>query len=138
MPEIVDYTALNSRIPHGMRGLKLLEEIEKEKARQSHPAWDAWIEIGSAYRLKFKDCRSHPAWDAWIEMLVAACISDVLCRSHPAWDAWIEIGSAYRLKFKDCRSHPAWDAWIEILGYILLNHLSPSHPAWDAWIEIRR
>ena len=35
----------HSRIPHGMRGLKSVTEFEQESTLQSHPAWDAWIEI---------------------------------------------------------------------------------------------
>ena len=33
----------------------------------SHPAWDAWIEIGGASDVGGY-YKSHPAWDAWIEM----------------------------------------------------------------------
>ena len=36
---------LISRIPHGMRGLKCDENLQDPVVVESHPAWDAWIEI---------------------------------------------------------------------------------------------
>ena len=37
---------LERRIPHGMRGLKFEVLAKTLKAlAESHPAWDAWIEI---------------------------------------------------------------------------------------------
>ena len=35
---------------------------------QSHPAWDAWIEIAEAAKSTYSDLKSHLAWDAWIEI----------------------------------------------------------------------
>ena len=55
------------RIPHGMRGLKSVLNRREASKRQSHPAWDAWIEIWSSEK-KPKYTESHPACDAWIEM----------------------------------------------------------------------
>ena len=47
--EIIEYESLNkvlaSRIPHGMRGLKLSGMLYDSISKRSHPAWDAWIEI---------------------------------------------------------------------------------------------
>ena len=39
------YIERKSRIPHGMRGLKFDKEHAKKELGESHPAWDAWIEI---------------------------------------------------------------------------------------------
>ena len=33
------------RIPHGMRGLKFFSGLVYPVNLESHPAWDAWIEI---------------------------------------------------------------------------------------------
>ena len=33
------------RIPHGMRGLKYGGNCMLDRTIESHPAWDAWIEI---------------------------------------------------------------------------------------------
>ena len=57
------------RITHGMRGLKSVEASKYMVPLQSHPAWDAWIEIKDADSTVTKDGTSHPAWDAWIEIL---------------------------------------------------------------------
>ena len=61
-------TLQESRIPHGMRGLKFGKRQYDELKEQSHPAWDAWIEIGSSPFIKPAVPVSHPAWDAWIEI----------------------------------------------------------------------
>ena len=80
---------------------------------QSHPAWDAWIEIVTLAWSRAMPA-SHPAWDAWIEIPLGLCLAMYRVTSHPAWDAWIEILRRIGLTSVDQRSHPAWDAWIEI------------------------
>ena len=59
--------SIEGRIPHGMRGLKLLiDGEEKPFDPRSHPAWDAWIETFETIHSDLSR-KSHPAWDAWIE-----------------------------------------------------------------------
>ena len=43
------------------------DPIRQGQLGQSHPAWDAWIEISPATRILYH-AESHPAWDAWIEI----------------------------------------------------------------------
>ena len=64
-----------SRIPHGMRGLKYkLYIFYRYSTNESHPAWDAWIEMIVLLINREVKQWSHPAWDAWIEILAALLV----------------------------------------------------------------
>ena len=58
-----------------MRGLKFPEGLAIPEDLESHPAWDAWIEICLLCTAAYLAV-SHPAWDAWIEIY------------KEAWDNW--------------------------------------------------
>ena len=83
----------------------------------SHPAWDAWIEIGRCRHERcYGDGRIPHGMRGLKSSLRCWCLHLRLA-SHPAWDAWIEMplpitGGSVRKK-----SHPAWDAWIEIISF---------------------
>ena len=66
-----DVLTIDSRIPHGMRGLKLTSAGINPIRLMSHPAWDAWIEM-QELRQRKEERMSHPAWDAWIEIWIKA------------------------------------------------------------------
>ena len=76
----------------GGRGLKYIYLTPPSPAKESLPAWGAWIEISAAsLQLDFK--RSLPAWGAWIEITMEEWNVPCPSWSLPAWGAWIEIHS---------------------------------------------
>ena len=70
--------------------MKFYGWIDDEGMRRSRPAWDAWIEIKVAIRIRYPK-KSRPAWDAWIEIWWLVMAMLLVGLSRPAWDAWIEI-----------------------------------------------
>ena len=60
---------VESRTPHGVRGLKftLRPATRGGGTSTSHPSWGAWIEISYFHSLPFH-LTSHPSWGAWIEI----------------------------------------------------------------------
>ena len=137
--EIIFYrdmcNAIEGRIPHGMRGLKLMLSCPSAWLLPSHPAWDAWIEIILFIFFPLCFLPSHPAWDAWIEILLWQQMSAMQAGRIPHGMRGLKLSVSFHQSFF-ITSHPAWDAWIEIFVKPQLQHLNWSHPAWDAWIEI--
>ena len=90
------FTTFISRIPHGMRGLKYkkADRIWRESRRIPHGMRGLKYRI-AAYNSGIAE--SHPAWDAWIEISDCWCCHDCVPLSHPAWDAWIEICRFYNI-----------------------------------------
>ena len=95
-----------------MRGLKYKKEDGTDIAGESHPAWDAWIEMQKNMILspkqssriphgmrglkyicllhRFYALRRIPHGMRGLKLLMV-CRCRLRLMSHPAWDAWIEI-----------------------------------------------
>ncbi len=151
---------MQSRAPHGARGLKLLMVLLQICLDLSRPAWGAWIEINGSKQDGLERKRSRPAWGAWIEIFARRCYPAIRSMSRPAWGAWIEIAAASRYgadtsgraphgarglkctvyggRYDANGSRPAWGAWIEIDKAASASMYGRSRPAWGAWIEINR
>ena len=87
---MIEEDELDSRTPHGVRGLKYQYQNVLTTFDLSHPARGAWIEILKAGKAYPPLGGSHPARGAWIEIR-SASIAANSARSHPARGAWIEI-----------------------------------------------
>ncbi len=121
--------------------------------------------------------QSHPLWDAWVEIPHSRLITSAIsCRipygmrelkysareyGRCVWRCRIPYGMR-ELKYRSPRrspSHPLWDAWVEIpwrgsntqaccvaslMGCVSWNEevetaekQFTSHPLWDAWVEMK-
>ena len=127
-------TALPSRTPQGVRGLKFVGYLPDDGAPVSHPARGAWIEIPRLSRA-LRCLRSHPARGAWIEILLFRVES----RSREGRTPQGVRGLKVRVDFRDsdigCRT-PQGVRGLKYGGCWKQIRARSSHPARGAWIEI--
>ena len=80
---------MNSRAPHGARGLKRLINDPRRGSDASRPAWGAWIETHSRdLGLPRHPCRAPHGARGLKHPSILFVISVI--PSRPAWGAWIE------------------------------------------------